>query len=122
MKRGHGEGAIAAANEGTLHDYRGRLSRIYGIVHPAQRTVGTGPMLRDPSRGVGRQVIGRVPEPETQPSAPGADRIAARYRKSQPGQALVETGLAIALFTVVVLGIIEFGYAFMALNVITQAA
>jgi len=48
--------------------------------------------------------------------------IAARRRKSQPGQALVETGLAIALFTVVVLGMIEFGYAFMALNVITQAA
>jgi len=48
--------------------------------------------------------------------------IAARCRKSQPGQALVETGLAIALFIVVVLGMIEFGYAFMALNVITQAA
>ena len=48
--------------------------------------------------------------------------IAARCRKSQPGQALVETGLAITLFIVVVLGMIEFGYAFMALNVITQAA
>jgi Flp pilus assembly protein TadG len=48
--------------------------------------------------------------------------IGARCRKSQPGQALVETGLAITLFIVVVLGMIEFGYAFMALNVITQAA
>src|SRR2546427_6771993 len=54
----------------------------------------------------------------------GASRpmIASRYRKSQPGQALVETVLAIALFIVVVLGMIEFGYAFMALNVITEAA
>ncbi len=47
--------------------------------------------------------------------------IAARGRKSQPGQALVETGLAIALFIVVVLGTIEFGYAFMALNLIMRA-
>src|SRR2546427_11802450 len=54
----------------------------------------------------------------------GASRpmIASRYRKSQPGQALVETVLAIALFIVVVLGMIEFGCAFMALNVIAQAA
>ncbi len=48
--------------------------------------------------------------------------IAARCRKSQPGQALVEAGLVIALFIIVVLGMIEFGYTFMALNVITQAA
>ena len=48
--------------------------------------------------------------------------IGARCRKSQPGQALVETGLAITLFIAVVLGMIEFGYAFMALNVITEAA
>src|SRR5437899_2705141 len=42
-------------------------------------------------------------------------------RTKQLGQALVEAGLVIALFVIVVLGMIEFGYAFMALNVITQA-
>ena len=44
-----------------------------------------------------------------------------RQRRNQRGQALVETGLVIALFVIVVLGMIEFGYAFMALNMITQA-
>src|SRR3989442_592473 len=44
------------------------------------------------------------------------------HRTKQRGQALVEAGLVIALFVIVVLGMIEFGYAFMALNVITQAA
>jgi len=78
-------------------------------------------MPRDPSRQVSMQATGRVAEAETQPTGPGADRMAARCRKRQPGQALVETGLAITLFIVVVLGMIEFGYAFMALNVITQA-
>ena len=78
-------------------------------------------MPRDPSRRVSMQATGRVAEAETQPTGPGADRMAARCRKRQPGQALVETGLAITLFIVVVLGMIEFGYAFMALNVITQA-
>ena len=43
-------------------------------------------------------------------------------RKSRGGQALVEAGLVIGLFIVVVLGMVEFGYAFMALNVITEAA
>src|SRR5207245_9105587 len=42
-------------------------------------------------------------------------------RTKQLGQALVEAGLVIALFVIVVVGMIEFGYAFMALNVITQA-
>ena len=44
-----------------------------------------------------------------------------RQRRDQRAQALVETGLVIALFVIVVLGMIEFGYAFMALNMITQA-
>ncbi|TMB21170.1 MAG: pilus assembly protein, partial [Deltaproteobacteria bacterium] len=36
-----------------------------------------------------------------------------RQRRNQRAQALVETGLVIALFVIVVLGMIEFGYAFM---------
>lgn len=43
-------------------------------------------------------------------------------RKQQTGQAFIEAGLVVALFVTIVLGIVEFGYAFMALNVITQAA
>jgi Flp pilus assembly protein TadG len=42
-------------------------------------------------------------------------------RRRRKGQALVEAGLFISLFVFMVLGIIEFGYAFMALNIITQA-
>jgi Flp pilus assembly protein TadG len=48
--------------------------------------------------------------------------LAARNRRGKSGQALVETGLVIGLLVIVVLGIVEFGYAFMSLNVITQAA
>jgi Flp pilus assembly protein TadG len=44
-----------------------------------------------------------------------------KQRRNQWGQALVETGLVIALFVIVVLGMIEFGYDFMGLNIITQA-
>jgi Flp pilus assembly protein TadG len=46
----------------------------------------------------------------------------ARHRKHQRGQALIETGLVIGLLIVMVLGIIEFGYVFFALNMVTNAA
>ena len=70
-------------------------------------------MLRESSRRVGMQVApagsiagcgdGCVMHLTPRLGAPGT-MIAARARKSQPGQALVETGLAVALFIVVVLG------------------
>ena len=43
-------------------------------------------------------------------------------QKMNKGQALVETGLVITLLVVVSLGIVQFGYAFMQLNMITNAA
>ena len=45
-----------------------------------------------------------------------------KHWKSTRGQAFVETALVIGLVLVVTLGIIEFGYAFMALNLVTHAA
>ena len=44
-----------------------------------------------------------------------------KQRWNQRGQTLIEMGLVIPLFVIVVLGMIEFGYSFMALNLITQA-
>jgi len=43
------------------------------------------------------------------------------HRTKQLGQALTEMGLVVALCVLLTLGIVEFGYTFMALNVITQA-
>ena len=40
---------------------------------------------------------------------------------NQRGQTIAEMGLIVVLSILIVLGIIEFGYAFMALNVVTQA-
>ncbi len=37
------------------------------------------------------------------------------------GQALAELGLVTVLCTLLLLGIVEFGYVFMALNTVTQA-
>jgi len=45
-----------------------------------------------------------------------------RRRDNQRGQALIETGIVISLLIVVVLGIIEFGWVFFALQMITNAA
>ena len=46
----------------------------------------------------------------------------AKHRRDERGQALVETGLVIGLLVIMVLGIIEFGYVFFALNMVTNAA
>ncbi len=46
----------------------------------------------------------------------------ARHRRRQRGQALAETGLVIGLLVLMTLGIIEFGYVFFALNMVTNAA
>ena len=43
------------------------------------------------------------------------------HRKNQRGQTLVEMGLTVSLCVLLTLGIVEFGYVFMALNLITQA-
>ncbi len=43
-------------------------------------------------------------------------------RDSQRGQALIETGIVVTLLVVIVLGIIEFGWVFFALQMITNAA
>ena len=43
------------------------------------------------------------------------------HRTKQLGQALTEMGLVVALCVLLTLGIVEFGYTFMALNLITQA-
>src|SRR5438034_1603416 len=43
------------------------------------------------------------------------------HRTNQRGQALTEMGLVVALCVLLTLGIVEFGYVFMALNLITQA-
>src|SRR2546430_2941860 len=43
------------------------------------------------------------------------------HRTKQLGQALTEMGLVVALCVLLTLGIVEFGYVFMALNLITQA-
>jgi len=48
--------------------------------------------------------------------------IMAKHRRDERGQALVETGLVIGLLVIMVLGIIEFGYVFFALNMVTNAA
>jgi len=45
-----------------------------------------------------------------------------RQRRNQRGQSLVEAGLTIGLLVVMVLGIIEFGYVFFALSMVTNAA
>jgi len=44
------------------------------------------------------------------------------HMRRQRGQSLVETGLVIGLLIIMVLGIIEFGYVFFALNMVTNAA
>ncbi len=44
------------------------------------------------------------------------------HRKRQKGQSLAETGLVIGLLMIMVMGIIEFGYVFFALNMVTNAA
>src|SRR5205823_13805584 len=44
-----------------------------------------------------------------------------RHRTNQRGQALIEMGLSVVLCVLLTLGIVEFGYIFMALNLITQA-
>ena len=41
---------------------------------------------------------------------------------NQRGQALAETGIAITLLLLLVMGVIEFGRAFMVANMITHAA
>src|SRR5438046_3974078 len=43
------------------------------------------------------------------------------HRTKQLGQALTEMGLVVALCVLLTLGIVEFGYTFMALNLIKQA-
>src|SRR5438094_8202112 len=43
------------------------------------------------------------------------------HRTNQRGQTLVEMGLTVSLCVLLTLGIVEFGYIFMALNLITQA-
>jgi Flp pilus assembly protein TadG len=43
-------------------------------------------------------------------------------RRSQRGQAIVEMGLVVLLFTVLTLGIVDFGRMLMILNVVTHAA
>jgi Flp pilus assembly protein TadG len=45
-----------------------------------------------------------------------------QMRRGQHGQALVEMGLVILLFIVMVIGIMEFGRAFFIVNMITHAA
>ena len=44
-----------------------------------------------------------------------------RHRTNQRGQALIEMGLSVVLCVLLTLGIVEFGYIFMALNLIAQA-
>src|SRR5256712_1324366 len=43
------------------------------------------------------------------------------HRTNQRGQSLIEMGLTVALCVLLTLGIVEFGYTFLALNLITQA-
>ncbi len=43
-------------------------------------------------------------------------------RRNQSGQSLVELGIVVALFITITLGAVEFGYAFMALHIITHAS
>ena len=43
------------------------------------------------------------------------------HRMNQRGQSLIEMGLTVALCVLLTLGIVEFGYTFLALNLITQA-
>lgn len=45
-----------------------------------------------------------------------------RSRRGQRGQALAEMGLVVLLFTVLTLGIIDFGRMLMVMNVVTHAA
>ena len=67
-------------------------------------------MPRDPSRQVSMQATGRVAEAETQPTGPGADRIAARCRKRQPGQALVETAVTLTAHLPHLFGLLGSGW------------
>jgi len=46
----------------------------------------------------------------------------AESRNRQQGQALMETGVVLGIVALIVLGIVEFGYAFFALNMVTNAA
>ena len=43
------------------------------------------------------------------------------HRMNQRGQSLIEMGITVALCVLLTLGIVEFGYTFLALNLITQA-
>jgi len=43
-------------------------------------------------------------------------------RRNQSGQSLVELGVVVTLFITLTLGAVEFGYAFMALHIITHAS
>ena len=45
-----------------------------------------------------------------------------KHRRSMRAQALVETGIVVVMLTFLVLGIMEVGWAFMRLNMITHAA
>jgi len=57
-------------------------------------------------------------------TATAAERLASRrvdHPKARRGQALTELGIVVALFVLVTLGIVEFGYHFLALHVVTQA-
>src|SRR5438105_6545968 len=42
-------------------------------------------------------------------------------RKEQHGQALAELGMVVTMFVLVTLGIVEFGYDFLAFHTVTQA-
>src|SRR6266446_4993849 len=44
-----------------------------------------------------------------------------RNRKNGKGQAFVEFGIIVALLITITIGAVEFGYAFLALHMITQA-
>lgn len=50
-----------------------------------------------------------------------ADRAAMRGRYDQSGQALIETGIVIVFLVILLTGIVEFGRAWMIINMITHA-
>ncbi len=98
---------------------------------PAQRTLVMRRMMCWSSRQVGRQPAGRVPETVTQPKRARGDlppvhhhsrHMLRRQGTGQRGQELAELGIAVVLLMIVALGLLQFGHAWMVLNMITHAA
>jgi len=108
---------------------RSRLRKSPGLERSQRKPTGAaGPAAdRPPSSGVATPAIavtGRA-NPYSRPHPLGGSPVqqagCGTHRTNQRGQALTEMALTVVLCVLLTLGIVEFGYVFLALNLITQA-